>query len=79
MAAYPAAIRAHDLLAEGVEDTRHLPLAERRRRLEAFVARQASPRLDLSPLQPFASWAELSALRADPPAGDPQAAEGLML
>ena len=79
MAAFPAAIRAYDLLAEGSHDLRGLPFAERRARLEAFVARQGSPRLDLSPLQPFDSWDELAALRAEPPAGDPQVAEGLML
>ena len=79
LAAYPAAIRAYDLLQDGPDDTRRLPFTERRRRLEAFVARQASSRIDLSPLQPFESWAELTALRADPPGGDPQAAEGLML
>lgn len=79
MAAYPAAIRAYDLLQAGDEDTRTLPFAERRRRLEAFVARQHSPRIDLSPMQPFESWAELSELRAQPPPGDPQAAEGFML
>jgi len=79
MAAYPAAIRAYDLLQEGPEDTRTLPFAERRRRLEAFVARQASPRIDLSPLRPFETWAELAELRARPPDGDPQIAEGLML
>ncbi|RAK64459.1 cisplatin damage response ATP-dependent DNA ligase [Phenylobacterium kunshanense] len=79
MAAFPAAIRAYDLLQEGGEDVRTLPFAERRRRLEAFVARQASPRIDLSPLQPFETWAELAELRASPPAGDPQIAEGLML
>ncbi len=79
LAAFPAAVRAYDLLAEGEQDTRTLGFAERRARLEAFVARQASPRIDLSPLQPFQSWAELAALRADPPAGDPQAAEGLMI
>jgi DNA ligase-1 len=79
MGAHPAGIRAYDLLAEGSEDTRVLPFAERRRRLEAFVARQGSPRIDISPLQPFASWPQLAALRAAPPPGDPQAAEGLML
>jgi DNA ligase-1 len=79
LAGFPAAIRAYDILAEGAEDTRTLPFAERRKRLEAFVARQATGRIDLSPMQPFDSWAELSALRADPPAGDPQVAEGLML
>jgi DNA ligase-1 len=79
MAKFPAGIRAYDLLAEGRDDTRPLPFAERRKRLEAFISRQASPRIDLSPMQPFETWAELAALRADPPAGDPQVAEGLML
>jgi len=79
MAAYPAAIRAYDLLQDGPDDTRGLPLSERRPRLEAFVARQASPRIDLSPMQPFESWADLTSLRANPPPGDPQIAEGLML
>lgn len=79
MAQYPAAIRAYDILQEGGEDTRTLPFAERRKRLEAFVARQASPRIDLSPMQPFDTWAELTELRAHPPEGDPQIAEGLML
>ena len=79
LANFPAAIRAYDLLAEGVEDTRILPFAERRKRLEAFVARQNNPRIDRSPLQPFATWEELAALRATPPPGDPQISEGLML
>jgi len=79
MAAFPAAIRAYDILQVGDEDTRGLPFAERRKRLEAFVAKEGSPRIDLSPMQPFESWAALAALRADPPAGDPQIAEGLML
>jgi ATP-dependent DNA ligase len=79
LARYPAAIRAYDLLQDGPDDTRTLPFVERRRRLEAFITRQASPRLDISPLQPFATWAELAELRAGPPPGDPQIAEGLML
>ena len=79
MQSFPAGIRAYDLLADGVEDTRVLPFVERRQRLEAFVARLATSRIDLSPLQPFETWAELAALRAVPPAGDPQIAEGVML
>ncbi len=79
IAAQPAGIRAYDLLAEAGEDVRHLPFVERRKRLEAFVAALAEARIDLSPLQPFKTWAALAALRADPPAGDPQAAEGVML
>eukprot|EP01035_Chromulina_nebulosa_P011594 gene11594-15486_t len=38
-----------------------------------------SPRIDLSPLQPFDSWDDLATLRASPPEGDPRIAEGLML
>jgi DNA ligase-1 len=79
LAAAPAAIRAYDLLVEGPDDLRSLPFAERRNRLEAFVAAAASPRIDLSPLQPFSDWAALAALRADPPPGDPVLSEGLML
>ena len=79
LSAFPAAIRAYDLLQDGADDTRVLPFAERRRRLEAFVARQDPARIDLSPLQPFADWDALAALRLSPPAGDAQVAEGLML
>ncbi len=79
MAAYPAAIRAYDLLLDGETDLRDLPFAERRKRLEAFVAGAASSRIDLSPMQPFDSWEALAALRADPPEGDAALSEGLML
>jgi len=79
LARYPASIRAYDLLLEGEEDLRALPFRERRKRLEAFVAHANSPRIDLSPLQPFSSWEELARLRADPPEGDAQLSEGLML
>jgi DNA ligase-1 len=79
MARFPASIRAYDILADGTEDLRALPFALRRGRLEAFLTRSNSPRLDLSPLQPFESWDALAALRAAPPPGDPQIAEGLML
>jgi DNA ligase-1 len=79
MAKFPASIRAYDILADGAEDVRALPFSDRRARLEAFLEKSNSPRLDLSPLQPFESWDALAALRADPPPGDPQIAEGLML
>jgi DNA ligase-1 len=79
MAAHPAGIRAYDLLLDGEEDLRGLTFAERRKRLEAFVDRAASPRIDLSPMQPFETWEALAALRASPPEGDPKVAEGLML
>jgi DNA ligase-1 len=80
---YPAHIRVYDLLAEGDDDLRPLPFIERRQRLEAFVARLASPRFDVSPLVPFASWHQLTAVRADPTAAgaaqDADAVEGCML
>ena len=79
MARHPASIRAYDLLADGEDDLRALPFVKRRERLEAFLAKHNSPRLDLSPLQPFETWDALAALRANPPPGDPAMAEGLML
>ncbi len=79
IARFPAGIRAYDLLLDGAEDIRRLSFAERRKRLEAFVAKLHSGHIDLSPLQPFASWEELGSFRAAPPQGDAQRAEGLML
>ncbi len=77
--AYPAGVRAYDLLVDGEEDLRDLPFAERRKRLESFISGLDSARFDLSPLQPFETWGQLSDLRADPPPGDPALSEGLML
>jgi DNA ligase-1 len=80
---YPAHLRCYDILAEGGEDLRHLPLSERRKRLEAFVARLDEPRIDVSPLVPFSTWDELAAARADPACAgaglDADAIEGCML
>lgn len=74
---YPAAILAYDLLADGAQDVRALPLTERRERLERLVAGHTGDRLALSPLLTHLTWEDLAALRADPPVG--AAAEGLML
>jgi DNA ligase 1 len=80
---YPIHLRAYDLLGEGDEDLRELPFMERRARLETFVAGLNTPRVDLSPLVPFANWDALAAARADPAhagAGDDaEAVEGVML
>src|SRR6202012_2856269 len=59
LAEFPAHLRAYDLLAEGEEDLRERPFAERRARLEAFVARLGDPRVDISPLIAFATWDDL--------------------
>lgn len=83
LAEFPIEMRAYDLLAEGADDLRTLPFLERRKRLEAFVARLDDPQITLSPLVPFADWAQLAQIRADPAAAgagaDADAIEGLML
>jgi len=78
---FPAHLRAYDLLADGGEDLRDRPFAERRARLEQFIARLDEPRIDLSPLVPFTGWEELTAARRNPAAlgADAEAVEGVML
>jgi DNA ligase-1 len=79
LADFPAHLRAYDLLVDGADDLREQPFATRRTRLEAFVARLKDPRVDLSPLIPFATWEELAAARAHPTGLDAEAIEGIML
>ena len=83
MAEFPAHLRAYDLLVDGEEDLRERPFAERRARLETFIARLHEPRVDLSPLVPFTSWDELAAARKNPAGAgagaDAEAVEGIML
>jgi DNA ligase-1 len=83
LAEFPAHLRAYDLLADGSEDLREQPFAERRKRLEDFVARLKEQRVDLSPMVAFANWDELIAARKDPAAAgagaDAAAVEGVML
>ena len=83
MADFPAHLRAYDLLADGEEDLREQPFAERRARLEGFIARLNDERVDLSPLIAFRSWDELTAARKNPGAAgagvDAAAVEGVML
>jgi len=80
---YPIHLRAYDLLGEGDTDLRTLPFAERRARLEAFVARLDDPRVDLSPTIAFDSWEALTAARKNPASAgageDAEAVEGVML
>jgi DNA ligase-1 len=73
---FPAAVRLYDILREGPEDLRGLSFAERRRRLEAWYAREPRPNLDLSPMVPFTSWDELAELRDG---ARQRGIEGLML
>jgi len=78
---YPIHLRAYDLLGEDDTDLRLLPFAERRQRLEAFVARLDDARIDLSPTLAFDDWDALTAARADPASAgaDAEAVEGVML
>jgi len=80
---FPIHLRAYDLLGEGDADLRTLPFAERRNRLEAFVARLDDPRIDLSPTIAFDDWDALAAARKDPASAgageDADAVEGVML
>ena len=82
-AEFPAHLRAYDLLAEGDADLRDLRFAERRARLEAFIANLGDPRIDISPLVPFDTWDALTAARADPASAgagdDAGAVEGVMI
>ncbi|NWG24738.1 MAG: cisplatin damage response ATP-dependent DNA ligase [Pseudorhodoplanes sp.] len=80
---FPAHLRAYDLLVENGEDLRDMPFEARRKRLEAFVSRLDDPRIDISPLVPFATWDDLKAARADPASAgaglDADAVEGVMI
>jgi DNA ligase-1 len=80
---FPIHLRAYDLLGDGDGDLRELPFAERRAKLEAFVAKLDDPRVDLSPTIAFDSWDALKAARADPASAgagdDSEAVEGVML
>jgi len=83
LAEFPAHLRVYDLLVDGTEDLRELPFDARRSRLELVVQRLSQPRIDLSPLIPFADWEALARARADPAGAgagpDAEAIEGVML
>ena len=80
---YPVHLRAYDLLADEETDLRELTFAERRGRLEAFVARLSDPKVDISSTIAFDSWEALAAARRDPSSAgageDAEAVEGVML
>jgi DNA ligase-1 len=71
---HPAGLRVYDLMIWQGRDLRELPLMDRRAVLEG--ADFGSDRIDVSPLLDFATWDDLAALRADPPA---QVIEGVMI
>lgn len=83
LASHPAHMRVYDLLRQGADDLRALPFAKRRDRLDALVSAHDHPRLDISPLVPFADWDALAAARGDPAShgagADADAVEGVMI
>ncbi len=74
--AYPAFVRAYDILFSAEDDVRPQGFVARRAMLADLVEHASPQHFDLSPLVPFSSWDELDRLRADPP--DP-VIEGIML
>ncbi len=73
---FPVHVRLYDLLFDGADDLRASAFDDRRTRLEHWVAAHPSPVMDLSPLIPFGSVADLSAVRDGTRAAS---IEGLML
>jgi len=76
LAQAPAVLIAYDLLEQGGEDVRALPMRERRARLEALLERDAPASVRLSPLVQACDWDELRALRAG---SRERGVEGMML
>jgi DNA ligase 1 len=60
---YPAFVRLYDILFDGTEDVRALPLTERRTRLERFIAGLDPGRFDLSALIEADSFEALEEIR----------------
>ena len=76
MDAFPAFIRAYDLLQWDDEDLRQRPFRQRRAQLEAFIGSLDTDRVDLSPLVGFDTIETLDTARLAPPAPE---IEGVML
>ena len=74
---YPAFVRVYDMLFDGEDDIRDLPLAARRARLEAWMTAHAGARLDLSGILDFGDWDRLAALRHE--GAETLGHEGLMI
>lgn len=63
MADSPAFIKVYDMLFDGQEDIRDLPLIERRARLEAWFKAYPQERLILSEIIEFEDWSTLKGIR----------------
>jgi DNA ligase-1 len=77
MGEYPSFMHLYDILFDGDDDVRDLPLKERRQRLEAWVEKTGNTRLDTSTIIPYESWDELAKIRIQ--GAEEQGHEGIML
>ncbi len=73
---FPLQVRLYDILFDGTEDLRPLPFTARRARLEQWLDRHPSDRLDLSEMIAFDTLPQLADIRAGTRAAS---IEGLML
>lgn len=73
----PGFVRVYDMLFDGDEDIRDLPLEERRERLEAWHTQNNNVRLSLSELLKFENWDDLGLLRKQ--GADEHGHEGIMI
>lgn len=74
---YPAFIRLYDILFDGKEDIRELPLSQRRQHLETWLQNNPNSRLDISDIISFQNWQELGEIRNK--GADEHGHEGIML
>lgn len=74
---YPSFVHVYDILFDGDQDVRDLPLSERRKLLEHWIARNGNARLDTSTIISYSSWRELEQIRLA--GAEEQGHEGVML
>ncbi|PZO83867.1 MAG: ATP-dependent DNA ligase [Micavibrio aeruginosavorus] len=77
MGEYPSFVQMYDILFDGDEDVRGLPLFERRKRLEQWNLRHKNTRLDVSGIIPIESWDHLAKIRVQ--GAEEEGHEGIML
>lgn len=77
MGDYPSFVHVYDILFDGDEDVRGLPLSERRKKLEEWLSRHANTRLDASTIIPYKSFDELAKIRVQ--GAEEEGHEGIML
>lgn len=74
---FPAFVRVYDMLFDGDEDIRELPLTQRRQRLKKWLDNNPQTRMDLSSIIDFQTWDELGDIRRK--GADDHGHEGVMI